>query len=62
MDTPAVNISGTTASSYYLPSKAFIQEDVVAGIRTPHPIRNNEIVEQSRSSQNFLKGLKKLKK
>ena len=31
MDTPAVNISGTTASSYYLPSKAFIQEDVVAG-------------------------------
>ena len=31
MDTPAVNISGTTASSYYLPSKAFVQEDVVAG-------------------------------
>ena len=30
MDTPAVNISGTTASSYYLPSKAFIQEDVIA--------------------------------
>ncbi len=32
MDTPAVNISGTTASSYYLPSKAFIQEDVIAGM------------------------------
>ena len=31
MDTPAVNISGTTSSSYYLPSKAFIQEDVIAG-------------------------------
>ena len=31
MDTPAVNISGTTASNYYLPSKAFVQEDVVAG-------------------------------
>ena len=31
MDTPAVNISGTTPSSYYLPSKAFIQEDVIAG-------------------------------
>tara|TARA_B100000029_G_scaffold432466_1_gene444682 strand:+ start:134 stop:607 length:474 start_codon:yes stop_codon:yes gene_type:complete len=31
MDTPAVNISGTTASSYYLPSKAFIQEEVIAG-------------------------------
>ena len=31
LDTPAVNISGTTASSYYLPSKAFIQEDVIAG-------------------------------
>ena len=30
MDTPAVNISGTTSSSYYLPSKAFIQEDVIA--------------------------------
>ncbi len=30
LDTPAVNISGTTASSYYLPSKAFIQEDVIA--------------------------------
>ena len=29
MDTPAVNISGTTSSSYYLPSKAFIQEDVI---------------------------------
>ena len=41
MDTPAVNISGTTASSYYLPSKAFIQEDVVAGmyvveVKKPH--------------------------
>jgi len=32
MDTPAVNLSGTTPSSYYLPSKAFIQEDVVAGM------------------------------
>ena len=32
MDTPAVNISGTTSSSYFLPSKAFIQEDVVAGM------------------------------
>ena len=31
MDTPAVNISGTTSSSYYLPSKAFIQEDVIVG-------------------------------
>ena len=31
MDTPALNISGTTASSYYLPSKAFVQEDVIAG-------------------------------
>jgi hypothetical protein len=31
MDTPAVNISGTTTSSYYLPSKAFVQEDVIAG-------------------------------
>ena len=31
MDTPALNISGTTSSSYYLPSKAFIREDVVAG-------------------------------
>ena len=31
MDTYAVNISGTTASSYYLPSKAFVQEDVIAG-------------------------------
>ena len=31
MDTPAVRISGTTSSSYYLPSKAFIQEDVIAG-------------------------------
>jgi len=31
MDTPAVNINGTTASNYYLPSKAFVQEDVVAG-------------------------------
>tara|TARA_B100000902_G_C27273093_1_gene897365 strand:- start:324 stop:797 length:474 start_codon:yes stop_codon:yes gene_type:complete len=31
MDTPAVNISGTTSSSYYLPSKAFIQEDIIAG-------------------------------
>ncbi len=30
LDTPAVNISGTTSSSYYLPSKAFIQEDVIA--------------------------------
>ena len=32
MDTPAVNISGTTSSSYYLPSKAFIQEDVIVGM------------------------------
>ena len=32
LDTPAVIISGTTPSSYYLPSKAFIQEDVVAGM------------------------------
>lgn len=32
LDTPAVNISGSTASSYYLPSKAFIQEDVVPGM------------------------------
>ena len=33
MDTPAVNIGGfgLTSSSYYLPSKAFIQEDVIAG-------------------------------
>ena len=31
LDTPAVNISGTTSSSYYLPSKAFIQEDVIVG-------------------------------
>ena len=31
MDTPTVNISGTTSSSYYLPSKAFIQEDVIVG-------------------------------
>ena len=31
MDTPAVNIRGTTSSSYYLPSKAFIQEDVIVG-------------------------------
>ncbi len=31
MDTPAINISGTTESSYYLPSKAFVQEDVIAG-------------------------------
>jgi len=32
MDTPAVNIGGfgLTSSSYYLPSKAFIQEDVIA--------------------------------
>ena len=32
MDTPAVHISGTTSSSYYLPSKAFIQEDVIVGM------------------------------
>ena len=32
MDTPAVNISGTTSSSYFLPSKAFIQVNVVAGM------------------------------
>lgn len=31
MDTPAVRISGTTGSSYFLPSKAFIREDVIAG-------------------------------
>ena len=33
MDTPAVNIGGfgLTSSSYYLPSKAFIQEDVIVG-------------------------------
>ena len=31
MDTPAVRINGTTASSYFLPSKAFIREDVIAG-------------------------------
>ena len=31
MDTPAVRIKGVTGSSYYLPSKAFIQEDVIAG-------------------------------
>ena len=31
MDTPAVTIKGITGSSYYLPSKAFIQEDVIAG-------------------------------
>jgi len=31
MDTPAVRIDGTTSSSYYLPSKAFIREDVIAG-------------------------------
>ena len=31
MDTPAIKIKGTTASYYYLPSKAFIQEDVIAG-------------------------------
>ena len=31
MDTPAVRIKGITGSSYYLPSKAFIQEDVIAG-------------------------------
>ena len=32
MDTPEVNITGTTPSTYYLPSKAFIQEDIVAGM------------------------------
>ena len=34
MDTPAVNIGGfgLTSSSYYLPSKAFIQEDVIVGM------------------------------
>ena len=31
MDTPAVKINGTTGSSYFLPSKAFIREDVIAG-------------------------------
>ena len=31
MDTPAVRINGTTGSSYFLPSKAFIREDVIAG-------------------------------
>ncbi len=32
LDTPAVNINGNTSSSYFLPSKAFIQEDVIAGM------------------------------
>jgi hypothetical protein len=32
MDTPQVNITGATPSTYYLPSKVFIQEDVVAGM------------------------------
>ena len=31
MDTPAVRINGATGSSYFLPSKAFIREDVIAG-------------------------------
>ena len=31
MDTPAVKINGTTGSSYFLPSKAFIREDVISG-------------------------------
>ena len=30
-NTPAVKINGTTGSSYFLPSKAFIREDVIAG-------------------------------
>ena len=30
MDTPALRINGTTSSNYYLPSKAFIQENVIA--------------------------------
>lgn len=31
MDTPAVKINGTTGSSYFLPSKTFIREDVIPG-------------------------------
>lgn len=31
MDTPRLGIIGTTASQYYFPSKAFIQEEVIAG-------------------------------
>ena len=32
MDTPRFGIIGTTASQYYFPSKAFIQEEVIAGM------------------------------
>ena len=36
-------------------------EDVVAGIRTPHPIRNNEIVEQESLESKFPEGFKEIK-
>ena len=32
MDTPRLGIVGNTSSEYYFPSKAFIQEDVIAGL------------------------------